>query len=111
MPPWLAKAHPDVLDYKNLNKYADKFKTSESGGQGQFLDGDPSYVTNDEALIKNLKLNFKVVYAGSEPALIQAYRKAEENKQWVIGYWYSPAVVPQRGADGAREAAPLQGGL
>jgi glycine betaine/proline transport system substrate-binding protein len=90
VPPWLAKAHPDVLDYKNLNKYADKFKTSESGGQGQFLDGDPSFVTNDEALVKNLKLNFKVVYAGSEPALIQAYRKAEENKQWVIGYWYSP---------------------
>ncbi len=90
VPPWLAKAHPDVLDYKNLNKYADKFKTSESGGQGQFLDGDPSFVTNDEALIKNLNLNFKVVYAGSEPALIQAYRKAEENKQWVIGYWYSP---------------------
>jgi glycine betaine/proline transport system substrate-binding protein len=90
VPPWLAKAHPDVLDYKNLNKYADKFKTSESGGQGQFLDGDPSFVTNDEALIKNLKLNFKVVYAGSEPALIQAYRKAEQNKSWVIGYWYSP---------------------
>jgi len=90
VPPWLAKAHPDILDYKNLNKYADKFKTSESGNQGQFLDGDPSFVTNDEALIKNLKLNFKVVYAGSEPALIQAYRKAEENKSWVIGYWYSP---------------------
>ncbi len=71
VPPWLAKAHPDITDWKNLNKYASKFKTSESGGKGQLLDGDPSYVTNDEALVKNLKLDFKVVYAGSETALIQ----------------------------------------
>ncbi|MFF8970268.1 ABC transporter substrate-binding protein [Streptomyces sp. NPDC014995] len=90
VPPWLAKAHPDITDYKNLNKYAAKFKTSESGGKGQLLDGDPSYVTNDEALVKNLKLDFKVVYAGSETALIQAFRKAEKNKEWVIGYFYEP---------------------
>ncbi|WP_298556258.1 ABC transporter substrate-binding protein [Streptomyces luteogriseus] len=90
VPPWLAKAHPDILDWKNLNKYASEFKTSESGGKGQLLDGDPSYVTNDEALVKNLKLDFKVVYAGSETALIQAYRNAEKNKEWVIGYFYEP---------------------
>ncbi|MFI2190256.1 ABC transporter substrate-binding protein [Streptomyces sioyaensis] len=90
VPPWLAKAHPDIKNWKNLNKYASKFKTSESGDKGQLLDGDPSYVTNDAALVKNLKLDFKVVYAGSETALIQAYRKAEKNKEWVIGYFYEP---------------------
>ena len=61
--------NPDVLDWNNLNKYAEMFKTTESGGQGQLLDGDPSFVTNDEALVKNLNLNYKVVYAGSEAAL------------------------------------------
>jgi glycine betaine/proline transport system substrate-binding protein len=90
VPPWLAKAHPDVLKWQNLNKYASKFKTSESGGQGQLLDGDPSFVTNDEALVKNLKLNYKVVYAGSEPALIQAFRQAEKNHTWLLGYFYDP---------------------
>jgi glycine betaine/proline transport system substrate-binding protein len=90
VPPWLAKAHPDITDWNNLDKYADKFKTSESGGKGQLLDGDPSFVTNDEALVKNLKLDFKVVYAGSETALIQAFRKAEKDKEWVIGYFYEP---------------------
>ncbi|GAB2965415.1 ABC transporter substrate-binding protein [Streptomyces heilongjiangensis] len=90
VPPWLAKAHPDITDWKNLDKYADKFRTSESGGKGQLLDGDPSFVTNDEALVKNLKLDFKVVYAGSETALIQAFRKAEKDKEWVIGYFYEP---------------------
>ncbi|WP_432943576.1 ABC transporter substrate-binding protein [Kribbella sp. CA-253562] len=90
LPPWLAAQHPELKDWKNLNKYASLFKTSESGGKGQLLDGDPSFVTNDEALVKNLKLNFKVVYAGSETALIQAFRDAEKNKKPVIGYFYEP---------------------
>jgi len=90
VPPWLATEHPDVLDSANLNKYASNFKTSESGDQGQLLDGDPSFVTNDAALVKNLNLNFKVVYAGSEAALIQAFRQAEKNKTWMLGYFYAP---------------------
>src|SRR5262245_18402656 len=90
VPPWLATDQPDVLDWNNLNKYADQFKTTESGDKGQLLDGDPSFVTNDEALVTNLKLNFKVVYAGSEASLIEAFRAAEQQKKWVIGYFYEP---------------------
>jgi glycine betaine/proline transport system substrate-binding protein len=90
VPPWLAEEHPDVLDWKNLNKYADEFRTSESGGKGQLLDGDPSYVTNDEALVKNLKLNYKVVVGGSEAGLIQSFRSAEKNKEWLLAYFYEP---------------------
>ncbi|HUQ55915.1 ABC transporter substrate-binding protein [Lentzea sp.] len=90
VPPWLAKEHPDILDWNNLNSYADQFRTSESGDKGQLLDGDPSFVTNDEALVKNLNLDYKVVYGGSETALIQAFRQAEKDKKWVIGYFYSP---------------------
>jgi glycine betaine/proline transport system substrate-binding protein len=90
VPPWMAQKYPDITDWHNLNKYADMFKTSESGGKGQFLDGDPSYVTNDEALVTNLGLNFKVVYAGSETALIQAFRTAEQQKKPLIGYFYEP---------------------
>ena len=66
------------------------FKTSESGGKGQLLDGDPAFVTNDAALVKNLKLNYKVVFSGSEAALITAFRQAEQNKKPVIGYFYEP---------------------
>jgi glycine betaine/proline transport system substrate-binding protein len=90
VPPWLAKAHPDVTNWKNLNKYSDEFATTESGGEGQLLDGSPAFVTNDEALVKNLHLNYKVVYAGSETALIQAFRTAEQQHGWVIGYFYEP---------------------
>ncbi|WP_433164099.1 ABC transporter substrate-binding protein [Kribbella sp. CA-247076] len=90
VPPWMAQQYPDITDWKNLNKYAALFKTSESGGKGQLLDGDPSYVTNDEALVKNLNLNFKVVQSGSETALIQAFRDAEKNKKPLLAYFYEP---------------------
>ncbi len=90
VPPWMKKKYPDITDWKNLNKYASLFKTSESGGKGQLLDGDPGFVTNDEALVKNLDLDYKVVFAGSEAALIQAFRSGEKNKKPVLGYFYSP---------------------
>jgi glycine betaine/proline transport system substrate-binding protein len=90
VPPWLAQKYPDITKWDNLNRYAELFKTSESGGKGQLLDGDPSFVTNDAALVTNLNLNFKVVYAGSEAALIKAFQTAEQNKTPVIGYFYEP---------------------
>jgi glycine betaine/proline transport system substrate-binding protein len=90
VPPWLAKEHPDILEWKNLNKYAKQFATSESGGKGQFLGADPSYVQFDEAIVSNLDLNFKVVFSGSEAASIQAFQRAEKNKEFLIGYFYEP---------------------
>jgi glycine betaine/proline transport system substrate-binding protein len=90
VPPWMVAKYPDITDWKNLNKYASLFKTSESGGKGQLLDGDPSYVTNDAALVKNLHLNFKVVQGGSEAALITSFRSAEQNKKPLLAYFYEP---------------------
>jgi glycine betaine/proline transport system substrate-binding protein len=90
VPPWMAEKYPDILNWENLNKYANLFETSESGGKGQLLDGDPSYVTNDEALVKNLDLDYKVVVGGSEAALIQSFRSAEDNKKPLLAYFYEP---------------------
>jgi glycine betaine/proline transport system substrate-binding protein len=90
VPPWMAEKYPDITDWKNLNKYASLFKTTESGDKGTLYDGDPGFVTNDEALVSNLKLDYKVVYAGSETALIEAFRDAEKNKKPMLGYFYEP---------------------
>jgi len=90
VPPWMAETYPDIVKWKNLNKYADLFKTSASEGKGQLIGGDPSFVTNDAALIKNLNLDFSVVYAGSEDKLIAAFKKAETEKKPLIGYFYTP---------------------
>lgn len=90
VPPWMAQKYPDITNWKNLNKYSSMFKTSESGGKGQLLDGDPSYVTNDQALVKNLHLNYQVVVGGSEAALIQSFKSAEANKTPLLAYFYEP---------------------
>lgn len=90
VPPWLAKRHPDILDWTNLNKYAAMFATGKSRGKGQLLGGDPSFVTNDAALITNLELDYTVVYAGSEDALIAAFRRAQADRKPLIGYFYAP---------------------
>jgi glycine betaine/proline transport system substrate-binding protein len=91
VPKWFADEHPDVVtDYKNLNNYADLFKTSESGDKGQFLGTDPSYVQYDEALVTNLGLNFKVIFSGSENATIEAIKTAVNQKKPLLFYWWDP---------------------
>lgn len=90
VPKYVVDEHPDITNWKNLNKYASLFRTPESGGKGQFLGGSPSYVTNDKALIKNLKLNYKIVYAGSEAAEITQIRKLYKQKKPALFYFYKP---------------------
>jgi glycine betaine/proline transport system substrate-binding protein len=90
VPQWMADKYPDITDWNNLNKYADLFKTSESKGKGQLLDGDPSFVTNDAALVTNLKLNYEVVFSGSEAAIIKAAQQATAQKKPLLFYFYEP---------------------
>ena len=90
VPPWMLEEYPDIKDYTKLNERAELFKTSESGDKGQFLAGDPSFVTSDQGIIDGLGLDFTVVYAGSEAALIEAFRSAEANRTPLLGYFYSP---------------------
>ncbi|MDT0406162.1 ABC transporter substrate-binding protein [Streptomyces edwardsiae] len=90
VPTYFAKEHPDVTDWKNLDKYADRFRTPESGGKGQLLDGSPSYVTNDKALVKNLKLDYRVVFAGSEAAQITQIKRFAKERKPFLTYWYTP---------------------
>jgi glycine betaine/proline transport system substrate-binding protein len=90
VPTYLAKQHPDITDWRNLNKYASLFKTAESGGKGQLMDGSPSYVTNDKALVNNLKLDYQVVFAGSEAAQITQIKQFAKEKKPFLTYWYAP---------------------
>ncbi len=90
VPPWMAEEYPDITDWTKLNDRISLFKTSKSGDKGQFLAGDASFVTNDAALITNLKLDYTVVYTGSEAKLIAAFRQAEEDRTPLLGYFYEP---------------------
>ena len=90
VPKYWADKNPEVTDYKNLNKYVKDLKTAESGDKGQILEGSPDYVTNDDALIKNLKLDLKTNYSGSEAAQITAIKKYAKEKKPFLTYWWTP---------------------
>ncbi|MFH9400159.1 ABC transporter substrate-binding protein [Streptomyces sp. NPDC017638] len=90
VPAYFAERHPDVTDWRNLDKYASLFRTAESGGKGQLMDGSPSYVTHDKALVKNLDLDYQVVFAGSEAAQITQIKRFAKEKKPFLTYWYSP---------------------
>ncbi|MEU4494454.1 ABC transporter substrate-binding protein [Streptomyces sp. NBC_00210] len=90
VPKYWADKNPEVTDYKNLNKYVKDLKTAESGDKGQILEGSPDYVTNDDALITNLKLDLKTNYSGSEAAQITAIKKYAKEKKPFLTYWWTP---------------------
>ncbi|MFI5977358.1 ABC transporter substrate-binding protein [Streptomyces sp. NPDC051452] len=96
VPTYLARQHPDITDWRNLNKYASLFHTAESGGKGQLMDGSPSYVTNDKALVANLKLDYQVVFAGSEAAQITQMKQFAKEKKPFLTYWYTPQWLSKK---------------
>jgi glycine betaine/proline transport system substrate-binding protein len=92
IPKWVADAHPEFTSWEGLKTQAaaDYFKTAETGDKGQFLLGDPSYVSYDADIIKNLNLPFKVVVGGGEAALITAMDNAFKDKTPLLFYFYNP---------------------
>lgn len=90
VPKYYVDKHPEARTWKGLNKLAKDFRTPESGNKGQLLEGSPSYSTYDDAIIKNLHLDYKTVYAGSEAAQTKQMQKAYAARKPFITYWWTP---------------------
>ena len=95
IPKYLMDEHPEFATWEGLKGKEDLFKTAESGDQGMFLGGDPSYVQKDKELIEALGLNFKHVTAGAEPAQVARWSQLYKQKEPVIFYWYTPQYLNQ----------------
>jgi glycine betaine/proline transport system substrate-binding protein len=93
IPRYLLKQHPEFATWKGLKGKESIFKSPESGSQGMFLGGDPSYVQKDTELIKALKLNFKHVVVGAEPAQVARWSQLYKQKKPAIFYWYDPQYL------------------
>ncbi len=93
IPDYLMKQHPEFATWKGLKGKESIFKSPESGSQGMFLGGDPSYVQKDQQLIQALGLNFKFVSVGAEPAQVARWTQLVKQKKPVILYWYTPQYL------------------
>ena len=94
VPTYLMKQYPQLKTWQGLKGKESIFKSPESGSQGMFLGGDPSYVQKDAQLIKQLGLNLKFVVASAPsrrrlPAGAQAYKQ----KKPILFYWYTPQYL------------------
>jgi glycine betaine/proline transport system substrate-binding protein len=95
IPQYLMDEHPEFETWEGLKGQEELFKTAESGDQGMFLGGDPSYVQKDKELIEALDLNFKHVTAGAEPAQVARWSQLYKQEKPVIFYWYTPQFLNQ----------------
>jgi len=96
IPKYLMDENPAFATWEGLKGKEDLFKTAESGSQGMFLGGDPSYVQKDKELIQALGLNFKHVTAGAEPAQVARWSQLYKQNKPVIFYWYTPQFLNQQ---------------
>jgi glycine betaine/proline transport system substrate-binding protein len=95
IPTYLMTENPEFETWEGLKGKEEIFKTAESGSQGMFLGGDPSYVQKDKQLIEALDLNFKHVTAGAEPAQVARWTQLYKQNKPVIFYWYTPQYLNQ----------------
>ena len=111
IPKYLMDEHPEFASWEGLKGEEDLFKTAESGDQGMFLGGDPSYVQKDKELIKALDLNLKHVTAGAEPAQVARWSQLYKQEKPVLFYWYTPQFYNQEYDLAEVEAAGAHAGL
>lgn len=90
IPTYLVDENPDLATYEGLQGNESMFATTETGDAGQLLDGDPSFVTFDQAIADNLELDLEVVYAGSEAAQLSALDAAYSNEDPFLFYFWTP---------------------
>jgi glycine betaine/proline transport system substrate-binding protein len=92
VPSFVIEEHPELATWEGLKdpELAGLFATAETGDRGQFLMGDPSYVSYDEQIIANLELPLQFVVAGSEAAEITAIQQAVEAREPLLFYFWQP---------------------
>jgi glycine betaine/proline transport system substrate-binding protein len=90
VPKFVVDEHPELKTVEGFKdpKLAKLFATAETGDVGQFLMSDPSFVTYDEQIIKNLNLPLKYTVAGSEAALLTAIDQSiADHKPLLMQFW------------------------
>jgi glycine betaine/proline transport system substrate-binding protein len=95
IPTYLLEEHPELATWEGFTtpETAALFATAETGDQGQFLAGDPSWVQYDADIIENLGMNFTVVTAGSEDALLASLEAAYSRQEPILFYFYKPHSI------------------
>jgi glycine betaine/proline transport system substrate-binding protein len=98
VPSFVVDEHPELATWEGFKdpELAKLFATAETGDNGQFLIGDPSWVSYDDDIIANLQLPLQVVVAGSEAATLTAVQQAEADHKPLLFYFWQPHWLQSR---------------
>ena len=100
---------PQLSSWEGLKdpEVAKAFATAATGSQGRLLGMDPSFSQYEEPVAKNLGLNFKVQYSGSEAATqAEIISATEAGKPVIMYYWMPSAAVGKYGLINIKLPAP-----
>ena len=95
IPSYLLTDHPELATWEGFAgaDAATMFATAETGSKGQYLTGDPSWVSYEEQIIENLGMDFQIVAAGSEEAILSALSSAESRQEPLLFYFWTPHSI------------------
>ena len=95
IPDFFAQKSPAAKSWEGFKDQAiiDALQTAETTPKGRFLGVDPTYVQYDQEIIDNLGLNLKVVFTGSEKALIDEIENAFSKNTPILFYFWTPHPI------------------
>jgi glycine betaine/proline transport system substrate-binding protein len=89
IPTYLIEERPELARYQGL-------KGNEDVVNGEFIAGDPTFVSYDEEIINSLGLDLNVVNTGSEQGIIDALDEAFSAERPILTYFYTPHWVHRK---------------
>lgn len=89
-PEWTKEACPGLPDWEALNDCTEVFATAETGDQGRYLDGPVDWLKHGKERAEALGLDYVVINAGSAAALWAEIAAAEEDREPVLVFNWTP---------------------
>ncbi len=92
-PEYVEEKCPGLPDWKALNKCAEMFSTPETSPKGRYLAGPVDWHMGDEDRVAALGMDFDVVNAGQAASLWAELKAAEQQKEPIVLFNWTPNWV------------------
>jgi len=92
IPAYMVEKYPELVTWEGFKAPAMTalFRTPATGKNGQFLSSPSGWGQNDTEIIKNLGLNFQVIFADSEDSLIAEVEETYSRQTPILFYFWTP---------------------
>ncbi|SES37371.1 glycine betaine/proline transport system substrate-binding protein [Tranquillimonas rosea] len=93
-PTYVKEECPGLPDWEALNECAEMFASPMTSPNGRYLGGPVTWGGFDEERVEALGLDFDVVHAGTDAALMAEVRSAIQREEPIIAWVYAPHWAP-----------------